>query len=99
MPELLGIKARAEILDAHLPLGIDERGELRMLDRAVLLLREEYPIMARHVTDHLGRAGQEAPPLGLGTPELGIVLQYLRRVALRVDGDRNKGDLGTELRP
>ena len=32
--ELLRIKACAEILDAHLPISIDERGELRMLDRA-----------------------------------------------------------------
>src|SRR5689334_2328613 len=99
MPKLLGIKARAEILHAHMPVGIDESRELRVIDRAVLLLHEEYPIAAGHVTDRLERAGQEAPPLGLGAPELGIVLKHLRRVALRVEGDRHKGDLGAKLRP
>src|SRR5438132_403214 len=98
-PEFLGIEARAEILHAYLPLGIDERGELRVLDRAVLLLRKEYPITARHVTDRLERAGQECPAVELGAPELGVILQHLRRVALRVEGDRNKGDLGAELGP
>src|ERR1700730_12766353 len=69
-----------------------------MLDRTVLLLREEYPIATCHVTDRLERARQEAPPLGLGAPKLGIVLQHLRRVALGVEGDRNKGDPGAEIR-
>src|ERR1700730_14125733 len=99
MPELLGIEARAKILHAHLPVGIDEGGELRMLDRTVLLLREEYPIAACHVTDRLERAGQEAPPLRLSAPKLSIVLQHVRRVALGVEGDRNKGDPGAKLRP
>src|SRR5712671_7511457 len=98
-PELLGIEARTEILHAYPPVGIDERCELRMLDRAVLLLRKEYPIAARHVTNRLERACQEAPPFRFGAPELGIILQHLRRVALGVEGDRNKGDLGAELGP
>ena len=70
-----------------------------MLDRAVRYFREEYSITAGHVTDRLGRAGQETPPVELGAPELSIVLQHLRCVALGVEGDRNEGDLGTELRP
>src|SRR6266478_8859184 len=98
-PELLGIEARTEILHAYPPVGIDERCELRMLDRAVLLLREEYPIATCHVTDRLERACQEAPPLGLGAPELRVILQHLRRVALGIEGDRNKGDLGAKRRP
>src|SRR6266851_8192233 len=99
MPKLVWIETRAEILHAHPPVGVDERGELRMIDRAVLLFREEYPITARHVTDRLGRACQEAPPVGPGTPELGVVLQHLRRVALRVEGDRDKRDLDAKVRP
>src|SRR5262245_51602657 len=70
-----------------------------MLDRAILVLRKEYPIAAGHVTDRLEGAGQKAPPLGLGAPELGIVLQHLWRVALRVEGDRDKHDLCAEIRP
>ena len=70
-------EARAEILHAHLPVGINEGGELRMLDRTVLLLREEYPIPACDVTDRLERACQEdaqacyraiPPRLGLPAP-------------------------------
>src|SRR5690348_4683215 len=70
-----------------------------MLDGAVLLLRKEYPIAARHVTDRLERAGEKAPPLGLGAPELGIVLQHLRRVVLRIEADRDEGDLGAKRGP
>src|SRR5262245_62080025 len=70
-----------------------------MIDRAVLLLQEEYPIAAGHVTDRLGRPGKKRPPLWLGAPELRIVLQHLGRVALRVEGNGNKGDLGAELLP
>jgi hypothetical protein len=98
MPKFVGIESRAEILHAHLPVGIDERGELGMIDRAVLLLGEEYPIMARRVTDRLGRTGQKGPAVELRTPELGVVLQHLRRVVLGVEADRNKGDLGAEIR-
>src|SRR5271165_7512785 len=70
-----------------------------MFDRAVLLLREEYPIMAGHVTDRRERAGQKGPAIELGAPELGVVLQHFRRVALGVEADRNKGDFGSEFRP
>jgi len=36
--DLLRIEPRTEILHAHLAIAVNERGELRMLDRAVVLL-------------------------------------------------------------
>src|SRR5262249_12300737 len=87
LPEFLGIKASASLLHAHLALGMDERSKLGVLDRAILLLFKEYPIAAGHVTDGLGRAGQKGPAVGFGAPELGIVLQHLRRVVLGVEAD------------
>src|SRR5207237_9523883 len=98
-PEFVWLEGRAEILDAHLALRIDECGQLRMLDRAILLLRKEYSIAARYLTDRFERARQKAPPLGLRAPEFSIVLQHLRRVVLGIERDRNKGDFGAEHRP
>src|ERR1700730_11670317 len=61
-PELLRIEACAEILYAHLPISIDEGGELRMLDRAVLLLREEYPITFCPAHSAAGRSSAPIMP-------------------------------------
>src|SRR3954451_19066122 len=70
-----------------------------MLNRAVLFFCEEYPIAAGYLTDRLGRPSKKRPPFGLRPPEFGVFLQHLWRVMLRVESDRNKGNLSAELRP
>src|SRR5271165_6909281 len=68
-----------------------------MVNRAVLVPSEEYPIAVRHVTDRLRRSGQESPSFGLRSKELSVLLQHLGRIVLRIEGDRHEDDLGAEI--
>jgi hypothetical protein len=70
-----------------------------MLDRAILLLRKEYPITPRHVADRLERGrSRSSTPRGLAPQNGAKSFNAPGRVALRIEADRNKGDLGAEQR-
>src|SRR6185503_21390812 len=70
-------------------------------DTAVCGLGREYTVAACHVAYSVGRTRQKAPARKIGAESLRILLEYLRRVALGIDGDRHEVDLlakiGTEL--
>ena len=44
-------------------------------------------------------AGKKSPAVQIGAEVLRVFLQHLGRIALRVDGDRNEGDLRSERGP
>src|SRR5438067_2131091 len=95
--EFLRVEAHAQILHTQDTALINDRSEKGMIHVTVWTLCREHAIAARHVANGCGRSGEEGPAVRIGAERLRILLQYLRGIALGIDGDGDKGDLLAEV--
>src|SRR6266542_490125 len=99
IPEhLVGIELDAHILDAQSPTLIHERREKSMIHIAARRLLVIDAIAFGDLADLSGRPGEKRPAGGICMVRLGVTLEDLRRVALRINSDGKKVDLRTKVR-
>jgi hypothetical protein len=92
MPELLRVEAVTQILYAQIAVAVDEGGEEGVVDTAVRSLAGGHATTMLDIGDGGGIAREEIPSAGVGAEGFGLLAEDLRRVAPRVEGDRNEDD-------